>query len=117
MFEQTTTRRPLGSERHIGHVDSIPPGEGRTVVVNGRRIAVFRSRSGRVYATQAECPHRGGPLADGLVGGSTVVCPLHEFKFDLEKGRPLGNDCPQLKVYPVKVDDAGEMTVLLDPAP
>jgi nitrite reductase (NADH) small subunit len=117
MSEQTQTRRTFQFERHVGHIDSIPPGEGRTIVVSGRRIAVFRSRSGRLHATQAECPHRGGPLADGVVGGSTVVCPLHEFKFDLEKGRPLGNDCPALKVYPIRVDDAGEMTVLLDPVP
>jgi nitrite reductase (NADH) small subunit len=106
----------LQSWRYAGHIDSIPPGEGRTVAVEGRRIAVFRSRSGQLHATQAECPHRGGPLADGVVANSTVVCPLHEFKFDLETGRPRGSNCQALKVYPIRVDDAGEITVFLDPA-
>jgi nitrite reductase (NADH) small subunit len=83
-------------------------------MVGGRRVAVFRSRSGQLHATQAECPHRGGPLADGVVSNSMVVCPLHEFKFDLETGRPKGSSCQALKVYPVSVNAAGEIAVLLD---
>ena len=47
--------------------------------VDGKDVAVFRCRSGNVFATSAECPHRGGPLADGLVGGDTVICPMHGF--------------------------------------
>src|ERR1044071_7787515 len=57
----------------IDAVSSIPPGEGRTFEVGSLRIAVFHTRHGEVFATQAECPHRGGPLADGLLGGSTLV--------------------------------------------
>jgi nitrite reductase (NADH) small subunit len=112
--EQTVLRPLAQSWCYAGHIDSIPLGEGRTVVVEGRRIAVFRSRSGRLHATQAECPHRGGPLADGVVADSTVVCPLHEFKFDLETGSPRGSSCQALKVYPVSVDATGEIAVLLD---
>ena len=67
-------------EHRIGRLAEIPPGEGRTYEVAGRRVAVFRTRAGQVFATQAECPHRNGPLADGLVGGSTVVCPLHDWR-------------------------------------
>ena len=52
----------------IGPLSSIPPGEGRSYLVGGEKIAVFCIRSGGVFAVQAECPHRGGPLADGLVG-------------------------------------------------
>ena len=61
--------------------------------VDGRDIAVFRCRSGEVYATEAECPHRGGPLADGLVGGHSVICPLHGFVFDLRTGEAAGQEC------------------------
>ncbi len=66
---------------------------------------MFHTRGGDVYAVQAECPHRGGPLADGLVGGTTLICPLHAWKFDLTTGQALFGDCG-LKTYPVRVDDA-----------
>lgn len=94
-------------------LDSIPVGEGRTFAVNGEQIAVFRTRSGGVFAVQAHCPHRGGPLADGLVGETTVVCPLHASKFDLSSGQPLGGpagDCP-IKTYPVRVDEQGRIVL------
>ncbi len=103
-------------EHRIGHVESIPPGEGRTIVLDGTRIAVFRSRADRLYATQAECPHRGGPLADGLVADKTIVCPLHEYRFDLRNGAFAGKNCKDLKVYPIRIDEAGEMHVSVDRA-
>ena len=71
---------------------------------------MFYSRNGRVYATDAECPHKGGPLADGLLGGSTVICPLHGWKFNLETGKPLVGDCP-LVTYPVRLTPDGEIIV------
>src|SRR5262245_62797293 len=77
----------------LGSVQAIPGGEGRTFDVGTRRIAVFRTRQGEVFATQALCPHRGGPLADGLLGGTTVVCPLHAWKFDLMTGAPVVGTC------------------------
>ena len=94
-----------------GQAEQIPPGEGREVVIGGRRIAVFRTRTGDVFATQAVCPHRAGPLADGLIGGTVVACPLHEFRFDLSTGRPLGNDCPVLRTYPTRIDDRGHILI------
>lgn len=74
-------------------VDDVPRGEGRAVTVNGRRIAVFRAEDGW-FALDARCPHLGGPLADGIVARRTVICPLHERRFDLASGRDLsGGDC------------------------
>ena len=73
-----------------GPLSLIPPGEGRTFSVGGVRIAIFHTRDGGVFATQADCPHRGGPLADGLTGGGMVVCPLHSWKFDLQTGFYFG---------------------------
>src|SRR5450432_488445 len=98
------------SETKLGPVSNIPPGEGRVYSVNGEKIAVFHTRSGAVYAVQAECPHRGGPLADGLVGGSTLVCPLHGWKFDLSTGAALMGECG-LKTYPVRVDESGGIVI------
>jgi nitrite reductase (NADH) small subunit len=84
----------------LGPASEIPPGEGRTFRVSGTGIAVFRTREGRVFATQSECPHRGGPLSDGLVGGTTLICPLHEWSFDLLSGMALTGSCG-IRVYPI----------------
>ena len=68
---------------NLGPVYRIPAGEGRVFRVDTFDVAVFRPRSGTVHATQAWCPHLGGPLADGVVGNGKVVCPLHGYKFSL----------------------------------
>jgi nitrite reductase (NADH) small subunit len=84
----------------LGSLSQIPPGEGRTFEVDDRKLAVFRTRAGALFATQAACPHRGGPLADGLLGEATLICPLHDWCFDLTTGQPLQGDCA-IDVYPV----------------
>ena len=70
----------------IGSVDGIPVGEARTFAVDGKQIAVFRLRDGSLRAIDAVCPHRGGPLADGLADDRVVVCPLHGHTFDVCTG-------------------------------
>jgi nitrite reductase (NADH) small subunit len=97
----------------LGALGQIPPGEGRNFEVEGRRIAVFHTRAGEVFATQAECPHRVGPLADGLLGGAMLVCPLHAWKFDLRTGQALYGTC-DLTTYPVRLNEAGEIVLTLD---
>jgi nitrite reductase (NADH) small subunit len=92
----------------LGPLDAIPPGEGRTFSAYGERIAVFRTRADCVFAVQAECPHRGGPLADGLMGGTTIICPLHSWKFDLATGATASGDC-RLKKFPVRLDETGQI--------
>jgi nitrite reductase (NADH) small subunit len=94
-----------------GPVELIPAGEGRTVRVAGEEIAIFRTRPGELFAVQARCPHKGGPLADGIVGGTRVVCPLHAFPFELSTGESLRSGCPALRTYPVFVDDEGLIQV------
>lgn len=81
-------------------VDDVPLGEGRAIVVGNRRIAVFRAPAGW-YALDAVCPHRGGPLEDGIVADRTVTCPLHECRFDLATGKALG-DGAGVRCYPVE---------------
>jgi nitrite reductase (NADH) small subunit len=100
----------------LGPVEAIPPGEGRAFVVDGEPIAVFRTRAGRLFATQAFCPHARGPLADGLIGKSTVLCPLHAFAFDLQSGRALSGSCADLRAYAVSAGPEGEIVLDLAPA-
>jgi nitrite reductase (NADH) small subunit len=94
----------------LAQVSDIPPGEGRTFSVGAERIAVFHTRAGELYATQAECPHARGPLADGLLGGSTLVCPLHARKFDLKTGRSLEGEC-DVKTYQIRCSEAGAVII------
>jgi|RhiMethySRZTD1v2_1073278.scaffolds.fasta_scaffold2993845_1 nitrite reductase [NAD(P)H] small subunit len=98
---------------NLGPADRIPIGEGREFEVEGELIAVFRARDGGVFGTQARCPHRDGHLADGVIGGGLVVCPLHTFRFEMATGRPVGNDCPALKTYRVTINEEGEIVLSL----
>jgi nitrite reductase (NADH) small subunit len=100
------------TELDLGPLSAIPRGEGRNVEAMGQRIAVFHTRTGEVFAVQAECPHRRGPLADGLLGGTTLICPLHAWKFDLSTGEALSGDCG-IKTFSVRVDGAGRILLTL----
>ena len=95
------------AERCLGPLTQIPLGEGRDFDLDGKAVAVFHTRKG-VFATQATCPHKNGPLADGLLGGTTVVCPFHAWKFDLSTGESILGTCG-LATYPVRVDHAGDV--------
>ena len=87
--------------------DNIPAREGRSVVVGRREIAVF-NLGDRFLAAANQCPHKGGPLADGIVTGTSVVCPLHAWKVDLVTGcveRPATATQPCVETYPTRVED------------
>jgi nitrite reductase (NADH) small subunit len=89
----------------VGAVDDIPPGEGRTFAVDGEQVAVFRLRDGSLRAIDAVCPHRGGPLADGLADDRVVVCPLHGHTFDMCTGVEAGGADMSVRHYPVSAVD------------
>jgi nitrite reductase (NADH) small subunit len=72
---------------NLGSIEKIPPGQGRCYLVGNTEIAVFRQRDGRLFATQNRCPHKQGPLSEGVAGGGKVICPLHAHKFDLANGQ------------------------------
>jgi nitrite reductase (NADH) small subunit len=102
----------MASLHPIGELAEIPEGEGRNFEVAGRRIAVFRLRDGRVFATQAQCPHRNGPLSDGLLGGETLVCPLHEWRFNLATGETENGTC-SIETYELRLEPDGTMVIAL----
>jgi len=70
----------------LGRINLVPRGQGRCFSVGRFRIAVFRCRDDTVLALENACPHQGGPLADGVIGAGTVVCPLHAHRFRLADG-------------------------------
>jgi len=95
----------------LGSVSRIPAGQGRCYVIGAEEIAVFRQRDGRLFATQNRCPHRQGPLSEGVMGGGHVICPLHGHRFNLEGG--AGSETGEcLKVYRV-TDADGEILLNL----
>jgi uroporphyrinogen-III synthase len=102
---------------NLGPVYRIPPGEGRVFRVDTYDVAVFRTRSGTVHATQAWCTHLGGPLADGVVGNGKVICPLHGYKFSLRTGEADGHTCAALRTYPVSVNAEGELMLTVGDDP
>jgi nitrite reductase (NADH) small subunit len=98
----------------VGTLDEIPIGEGRAFAVDGTEIAVYRLRDGSLRALAAVCPHRGGPLADGLIDGRVVVCPLHGHTYDLTTGAELGGR-DAVCAYHVSAADDG--TIVVETAP
>jgi nitrite reductase (NADH) small subunit len=96
----------------IGRAEDIPPLEGRSAMVAGRRIAVFRLPDGFV-ALDGVCPHSGGPLSDGIVADSCVTCPLHGWRFDLRSGTPAGGGATAGVVAHEVVERDGELHVRL----
>ena len=71
---------------NVGSPDKIPLGQGRCYIIGGDNVAVFRQRDGQLFATENRCPHKQGPLSDGVIGAGKVICPLHFHKFDLKSG-------------------------------
>ena len=88
----------------IGRTSDVPAGEGRTVTIAGKGYAVFRD-NGRFYALENRCPHSGGPLSDGMVGGGFVTCPLHGWKFDLATGEAVSGGTGRAAAVPVTEED------------
>jgi nitrite reductase [NAD(P)H] small subunit len=124
----------------VSPCESIPPREGRSVTIGEREIAIFNlgpstrleagpstelgtspstelGASDEFLATDNQCPHKGGPLCDGILAGRAVVCPLHAWKINLDSGtieRPSGVAGGGVRTYPVRVD-AGVVSVLIAP--
>ena len=89
----------------ITKIENVPIREGRAVTVGDSEIAIFHL-DGRYLTVENKCPHKGGPLCDGIVSGTTVVCPLHGQRFDLETGMPVLASQPGcVAIFPTRVED------------
>lgn len=99
----------------ITPTENVPPREGRAVRIGNLEIAIFNI-NGRFLTIENACPHKGGPLCDGITSGTTVVCPLHGQRFDLETGAPvLASQATCLATFPTRVDEGVILVDLTNP--
>ena len=96
---------------NIGPIEQIPLRGARVVKTRLGCVALFRTGPAEVFATADRCPHKGGPLSEGIVHGHAVTCPLHNWVFDLQSGLAQGADEGKIATYAVRVEE-GE--ILLD---
>ena len=106
----------IGEWLDIGPVGQIAPGTARTMPVSGGdEIAIFHTLEGRFYALVNKCPHKAGPLSQGIVHGSVVTCPLHSWNISLKTGEAQGEGADErgacVPTIPLKVD-AGRLYLL-----
>ncbi len=98
----------------ITPAENIPAREGRAVRVGSLSLALVNTGD-RFLAVENRCPHQGGPLADGIVGGTTVTCPLHNWRVCLESGKvtkPCDGAEHKVRTFKVKVEDGIVMLAL-----
>ena len=97
----------------IAALDDVPQRGSRVVKTPSGCVAVFRTAEDDVFALNNSCPHKGGPLSEGIVHGASVTCPLHNWVFSLETGHAQGADDGTVDTYPAKVENG---RILLDKA-
>lgn len=89
----------------IAALADIPKLGARVVKTDTMDIAIFRTANDEVFAIKDACPHRQGPLSQGIVHGTSVTCPLHNWKIDLASGQALGPDEGCTNTYSAKVEN------------
>lgn len=88
----------------IGKITDIPKQGARVVRTAQGDIAVFRTIDDEVFALRDKCPHKGGPLSQGIVHGKRVACPLHDWKIHLDSGTAVAPDEGCAASYPVRLE-------------
>jgi nitrite reductase (NADH) small subunit len=88
----------------IGKLSDIPKQGARCVKNGDMTIAVFRTADDRVFALEDKCPHRNGPLSQGIVHDGCVTCPLHNWVISLETGSAEGADEGETRTFPVRLE-------------
>lgn len=97
----------------VGEIGDIPRLGARRLCTRAGPVAIFRTSDDEVYALADHCPHRGGPLSDGIVSGKSVTCPLHAWQIDLETGQAMGADEGATRAIPVKIEDGTIFVALM----
>jgi NAD(P)H-dependent nitrite reductase small subunit len=94
----------MGTLVKVASLADLPPGTTRMAEANGKEIALYNV-DGTIYATTNICPHQGGPLAEGILEGTSIICPWHAWAFDIVNGTSPVNPRMKIETYPVKIDN------------
>ena len=86
-------------------LEEVPMLGSRVVEAGELEVALFRTAGDMIFAIKNACPHKGGPLSEGIVHGTSVTCPLHNWKIDLASGEALGPDQGCANTFPVKIEN------------
>ena len=87
----------------VAKIGDVPSGEGRVIDAGGRTLAVFNA-DGAYYVVDNSCPHRGGPLGEGELDGTVVLCPWHAWRWDVSTGANANNPAIRVACFPVTVE-------------
>ncbi len=99
----------------VGRLEDIPRLGARVVRTEAGDVAVFRTAGDEIFALRDQCPHKKGPLSQGIIHGKRVTCPLHNWVIELENGQAVAPDEGCTGVYPVKIE-AGKVLLGLKQA-
>ena len=89
----------------VAPLDEIPALGARVIKTDTMNIAVFRNSNNQVFALKDACPHKKGPLSQGIVHGTTVTCPLHNWKIQLDSGAAVAPDEGCTQAFDTKIED------------
>lgn len=89
----------------IGKLTDLPQKLGKTVMIGDKELAVFKLENGDIRAIENRCPHKGGVLAEGIVSGEFVFCPMHDWKICVSDGKVQAPDVGCVQSFPVEVQE------------
>ena len=87
----------------VASLSELAPGSAKTIEVMGKTIALFNVE-GTIYATDNTCLHQGGPLGEGELVGEVVICPWHQWEYNVRTGELVGDSSVKVTIYPVQVE-------------
>lgn len=96
----------MSARVRVAQAADVPSGEGCVVEALGKALALFNV-SGTFYAIDNACPHRGGPLGEGDLDGTAVLCPWHAWRWDVKTGANVNNPAVRVACFPVTLEDGG----------
>ncbi len=102
----------------VTQVENIPVRQGRSVRLGSLELAIF-NLGGAFRAVESRCPHKQGPLADGIVAGDDIICPLHNWRISLDSGfvkQPAEHSGTCLKSFPCRVEQGVVMVAIPEDA-
>lgn len=96
----------------VASINEIPEKLGKTVTIGLQEIAIFRLANGTIRAIENRCPHKEGVLAEGMVSGEYVFCPMHDWKISLNDGVVQAPDTGCVRTFETEIEN-GEVIVIL----